>query len=110
MDLKYVLSILLKILISTPSTLVFVDQVHKATGAALLGDHFVNRSNISSNATEEDVYYDYDMSDSQELDTKVCIFFIQKLIQYLSFSSSNLIFFHCRIPKQIQKKSRIHLH
>lgn len=72
MDLKYVLIMLLKILISTPTALVFVDQFYVTNGAALLGEPFTNKSNISTNNTEEDTYYDYDLTESQELeDTQV---------------------------------------
>lgn len=68
MDLKYVLIILLKILISTPTTLLILDQFYTTEGAALLGDPFINRNNFSSNTSEEDTYYDYDLTESQELE------------------------------------------
>lgn len=68
MDLKYVLTVLLKILISTPTTLLFTDQFCGTNGAALLGEPFANRTNLPSNATEEDTYYDYDLTESQELE------------------------------------------
>lgn len=68
MDLKYALTVLLKILISTPATLLFADQFYGTNGAALLGEPFANRSNLSSNGTEEDTYYDYDLTESQELE------------------------------------------
>lgn len=75
MELKYVLTMLLKILISTPTALVFVDQFYSTNGAALLGDPFINRSNFSTNGTEEDAYYDYDLTESQELEnTQVRVF------------------------------------
>lgn len=76
MDLKYVLTVLLKILISTPTTLLFADQFYGTYGAALLGDPFANRSNLTSNGTEEDTYYDYDLTESQELeDAQVSIIY-----------------------------------
>lgn len=69
MDLKYVLTMLLKILISTPPTILFVDQFSGANAAALVGEQFQNRSNLTANTTvEEDAYYDYDLTGSQELE------------------------------------------
>lgn len=64
MDLKYVLTMILKILISTPPTLLFADQFYGAVGVPILAEPFANRSNLPLNITEED-YYDYE---SQELD------------------------------------------
>lgn len=68
MDLKYALTMLLKILISTPTTLFFVDQFSETNGAALLGDPFINKNNSTLPGKEEEAYYDYDLTENQDLE------------------------------------------
>ncbi|KAJ8922279.1 hypothetical protein NQ315_004218 [Exocentrus adspersus] len=64
MELRYVLITLLKILISTPTALLLYN-INEVYSAALMGGHLDNRNNSSINVT--DAYYEYDFTDSQEL-------------------------------------------
>ncbi|XP_018567619.1 uncharacterized protein LOC108908169 [Anoplophora glabripennis] len=64
MELRYVLTTLLKILISTPNVLLLY-SINEAYSAALMGGHLDNKSNSTLNVT--DTYYEYDLSDSEEL-------------------------------------------
>lgn len=63
---------ILKILISTPPTLFFVNQFYGTNGAPLLAEPFANRSNLPLNITEED-YYDYDSQELEETHVSVLL-------------------------------------
>lgn len=67
MELRYVLITILKILISTPNVLLLYN-INEVYSAALMGGHLDNKSNSSMNIS--DAYYEYDISDSEELQEK----------------------------------------
>lgn len=77
MELRYVLVTLLKILISTPNLLLLYN-VNEVYGAALMGGHLDNKNNSSMNIS--DAYYEYDLSDSEELQDKdVSLYKVSKM-------------------------------